>query len=695
MTSAETGGTWQGVREKTGDFNRQSKSGFDMRPFWRGKAFSAHRNDPAPLMWARVFAGVLDNIGLHTYEGEALVGSRAGFVVETLPEDISEGGYRAAVAVHDAHGRRDFWAGWDHTLADYPALLEQGIQGFLKRIAVARTVHNDIRRRENLDAMAVTLEALARFILRHVALTDDAELAAGLCHIAANPPRDFREALQLVWLTHIGFVSQGRCSNALGRLDQYLYPWYRRGRNCGQLTDDKALDLLCHLWARIEELGEVTNICVGGLNPDGGDATNELTYLCIEATRRVQSPHTNLSARFHDTAPDAFYRACFACIQTGVGFPAIFNDHVLLEGLAEIGIPDEVARDYCMVGCIETMLPGRQQAWSDSRFNTPGFMLKALQRLRREGAPSWGQLQAFVQEEIAVGLADHVERVNAHIAQSPATQFPDPFLSALTNDCIARGLDINDGGAEYARFHGIAIMGLATVSDSLAALRKLVLEDKRVSLNVLWDALDGDFFGHEPLRQMLLNRAPSYGNDERYVDDIAAWVVRITSEECLKHRVHGGGRFVAAMAANISNISAGREIGATPDGRHAGVPISDAASPFYGRDRQGPTALLHSVSRPDYHLVLTGSVINMKFEPEFFLDEEGARRFLALMRFFVRERIPELQFNFTGTDLLSEARANPEQYDNLVVRVSGFSEYFTRLSRAVQDDIIRRRAHGA
>ena len=368
---------------------------------------------------------------------------------------------------------------------------------------------------------------------------------------------------------------------------------------------------------------------------------------------------------------------------------------MLIEGLAQLGIPLEVARDHCMVGCIETMLAGKQPAWSDSRFNGPLYLLESLKSLHElpKSEQSYERLIKLFEEQVASGIKSHAAMINDHAAQFPVARFPDPFLSALTQDCIGRGLDINDGGALFPRMHGIAVMGLATVADSLAAVRKLVFEDRLIELNQLMAALEADFDGCEPLRQMLERKAPKYGNDDAYVDDIAAWFVEFVSRRCLDHRLADGGWFVSAMAANVQNISAGRDVAATPDGRKARHPLSDAASPFFGRDLNGPTAFLHSVARPDYRPVLTGSVVNMKFEPEMFADEAGAERFLAMTRFFVRSRIQELQFNFTGNATLAEAQAHPERFANLVVRVSGFSAYFTRLQREVQDDILRRRAH--
>jgi len=482
---------------------------------------------------------------------------------------------------------------------------------------------------------------------------------------------------------------------ALGRLDQYLWPFFKRDLAANRIAREQARELLCHLWSHIEEIGEVTNICIGGLTPDGADATNELSYLCLDSTRLVQSPSTNLSARFHDGSPADFHRACFGVIRTGVGFPAIFNDHVLLEGLEEIGIAPQVARDYCMVGCIETMLAGRQQAWSDSRFNMPLQLMTALNDLRTQADVTYEQVFEAFLAQMSKAIAQHAKDINHHIAAFPADRFPDPFLSALTRDCIGRARDINDGGAEFKRFHGICLMGLATTADSLAALKKLVFEERKVTLPRLMSALDADFRDDEPLRLMLERKAPKYGNDDESVDSIAVELVDWASRECLKHEILGGGRFVSAMAANISNIPAGREVGATPDGRRAFTPLSDAASPYFGRDVHGPTAFLNSVAKPDYHRVLTGSVINMRFDPAQFRSEDGARWFGALTKAFVKNRIPELQFNFTDNATLEAAQKEPQRYGNLVVRVSGFSAYFVYLDREVQKDIMRRRAHGS
>ena len=693
-TTQTTEQTWRAVLDQ----NREQP--FKQRPFdlclhWRACAFFTHDGEPEPLVRAHAFKSVLDNLSMEVDPG-LLLGNCQGLTGNRPPEGVSEDEMQSMVAIHRERGQRDFWAGWDHSLADYPTLLAIGIGGYRDQVRVSMARHKGQKEQAFLQAVDLTLEAFSQFVSRLAETARQAgreDSAATCAAIASAPPRTFLQAVQLVWLTHLAFKTEGRYHMALGRLDQYLWPFYQRDCEQGQFTHEDALEILCHLWTRLDEIGEVQNICIGGLTPDGRDGTNELSYLCLEATKQVGSPHTNLSARFHDATPAAFHRACFEVIRTGIGFPAIFNDHVLIPGLESIGFPADVARDTCMVGCIETMLAGRQPPWSDSRFSTPRYLLKAMDRMAEDPERSYERLIALFRQEIAQGIQDHAAQINAHIARFPVERYPDPFLSALTRNCIERGRDVNDGGAEWPRFHGICIMGLATIADSLAAVKKLVFEEQRLPYDDLIQALHDDFAGHEPLRHMLETAAPKYGNDDPYADDIAASIVQWTSEECLKHHVHSGGRFVSAMAANVQNIAAGKEIGATPDGRHAGTPLSDAASPYFGRDLHGPTAFLASVATPDYRRVLSGSVINMRFDPDHFCDDAGAQRFAALTQYFVAERIPELQFNFTKNETLLAAQQHPARYRNLVVRVSGFSARFVELEPEVQDDIMRRRAH--
>jgi len=684
---------WQDVRDQ---IRRSDGGACDLRPYWRAEAYAAHSEEPETVVRAHAFENVLRHAHPFFYEGESIAGSMRSFTVEGLPDGVGVDALTSAREREAQRGQRDFLAGFDHTLADYPTLLDIGINGYIERTRASLQAHRGRKEEAFLRSVELVLKAFRSFISLYARQAEGRSWALSECleAVAGPAPRTFRQAVQLVWMTHVVFSSEGRHHMALGRIDQYLYPFYKKDMADGALIREDALDVICQLWVRLEETGGIQNICVGGLTPEGLDATNALSYLLLEATRRVQSAFTNLSARFHDATPKRFHRACFDVIRTGIGFPAIFNDHVTIPGLERVGIPLVIARDYCMVGCIETMLAGRQQAWSDSRLNMPLCLTDAMRRLKDLPEPSYEDLERYFRESIEDTVRTHVAKVNAHFERYAPDRFPDPFLSALTQDCIARGKDINGGGALFARFHGVAFIGLATTANSLAAVKRWVFDSEEIAYDALMQALEDDFNGHEVLRCILLNKTPKYGNDTAYVDGIAAQVVEWVSTVCLQHSTSDSGRFVPLMAANVQNISAGKETGATPDGRRALTPLSDAASPYFGSDRQGPTAFLRSVAVPDYKGIPGGTVINMRFDPEQFTNDAGRERFAAFTEFFVKERIAQLQFNFTSNETLRAAQEHPEAHGDLIVRVSGFSAHFTTLDHEVQEDVIRRNAHG-
>lgn len=654
---------------------------FDLSSYWFGKAYLATQAvDPEPIIRAEALRTALLECPKLPHPDALLFGEQEWFVDELPPYIKDKAEFDAACKANRA--RRPFAAGYDHTIPNYPELLSLGIGGLLAKVDASEN------KTQELEGMRISLEAFSEFIAGYAGLDPSGRLA----HIASQPPRDFLEAVQLVWLTHLALSIEGRHHNAVGRLDQWLLPFYEADLAAGRLDRNGALNAICHLWCMVEGMHEITNICIGGQKPDGSDATNELSYLCLEATKLVRSPSTNLSARFHAKSPERYHHACADVIISGIGFPAIFNDEPVIAALVKNGIPLEPARDFAMVGCIEPMIPGRQQAWSDSGFNAPAHLLKALDALPGQGPASHEELFNCFSIRIRKALEEHAASINKQIESHPAAKFPDPFLSALTSDCIARGKDINNGGAEFKRLHGIAAMGLGTLADSLAAIKKLSIENKTIPFTELRDALKKDFAGSEPLRLLLLNGAPKYGNADHYVDEIAKDVVKLFAGECARLHTCDGGRFVICLASNIQNISAGHEIGATPDGRKAWTPLSDAASPYYGRDRNGPTAFIQSVASPDYKDVAC-TVVNMRFDPSYFKGAEGVTRFTSFTKVFVAKGIQELQFNFNDNSTLEKAIERPEDYAGLVVRVSGFSAYFTQLAKAVQYDILKRRPH--
>ncbi len=671
---------------------------FDLARYWRGISYDENPGMPDPMERALALKKTLERVDTHLLEGEPFCGSLDSFRLSSLPPWLPQERYQEGIDAEARKGTRSFWGGIDHTLPDYPMLLADGIGGVRRKAEQAEmALGRTDRERTFLGAVMVALDALSLFIGRHADAAEragDGEMALSLRRITNSPPRGLLDAMRLVWFTHLVLTSEGRGAMALGRADQYLLPCYRRDVEEGILTRREAQDLFCHLWVKIDAMGQVTNICVGGMASDGTDATNELSYLCLEATRLVRSPSTNLSARFHDGTPDDFHVACAKVIRTGIGFPAIFNDHVTVAGLESLGVPASDARDYCMVGCVETMLAGRQPPWSDSRFNLPLCLSAALDELRGRVVLTFNDVWDAFESNVASRLREHTTQVDAHVARYPAEAFSDPLLSALTRDCVARARDLHDGGARFGRYHGFARMGLGTITDSLSAVREAVFIKKLFTFDEVMDAVDADFEGCEHIRRALLNE-PKYGNDIPEVDALAARVVDGFTAACLGERMRGGGRFIPLLGSNIQNISAGRELKATTDGRRAFEPLSDSASPSFGRDLRGPTAFLGSVAVPDYTSSVGGTVVNMRFAPEHFAGDEGVRRFVSFLKVFIKRRIHELQFNFTGTETLADAVAHPERYRDLVVRVSGFSAFFVNLPPEVQNDVIRRRAHDA
>ena len=354
-----------------------------------------------------------------------------------------------------------------------------------------------------------------------------------------------------------------------------------------------------------------------------------------------------------------------------------------------------------MVGCIENFITGKQPPWSDGRYDTPRFFEFLFNRGRGINHPSVGidtgdvseigSMDEFMrryEEQLKYGAEEYMMFFNNENTRFNPKLYVQPFLSCFCDDCIGRGLDINRGGAIYPSVHGVALMGVGTVCDSLAAIEKVVFCDHEATLSEIGDALRGNFEGYDELREKLL-AAPKYGNNDLFVDKYAVWFVDYLYSIFENYRTYDGGRIYIAMAANTSNIWAGRQISATPDGRLAGEPLSDAASPTYGRDKHGVTEVINSVTHPDYTKVACGTVLNQKFTPSAF---EGANRdkLRALLRVYFKKGGQEMQINSTSREVLLDAMEHPENYQSLVVRVSGFSAFFVTLDRSVQLDILAR-----
>lgn len=683
--------------------SEQDRRTFPASAIWRADSFRTTSGMPMTLRRAHALNAVLERCDLIMIPGELLLGSGHGRFMERGDPDALERARQTLAPI----GGRHFGTHADHSAPDYPTLLTAGLPGLMDRIRQTRRSRaTSGHAADFLDSMMLAVEGVADHLERWASAAETAapeadcealpaEQAAMLRRLASHPPSTFWEAMQLVYMTHCIFQMDDRYAMALGRADQYLWPFLKSDLDAGILDHESALLLTEHLVVKLADRGDIQNICVGGLTPSGEDAVNPLSYLIVEAVKRIARPGANLTARISRKTPQEFALACADCARGGSGFPAVYNDDVQVPALAAQGYPLEDARDYCFVGCIEAFISGKQAPWADSRFNLLGCVDEAL-RGDAGSLPSWEEFWGAFADSVRSGVRAHVAGIRSMEAEADARaeDLTSPLLSALTADCIARARDVNMGGARYPSNHGIAGMGIGSVADALAAVKRCVYDTPQYDLAKLRLMLDANFAGYEGERTKLLRDAPKYGNDDEEVDALAVEAAELFCTETLEHRTHLGGRFWPLMAANVANVAAGRELGATPDGRLAGEPVSDAASPSFGRDRNGPTAVIRSVAKVDYALAPGGNVVNMKLHPGAVAGESGLKALAALIRTCFELGGVQLQFNTIGRELLLDAMEHPERHGDLVVRVSGFSAYFTRLERAVQEDVLARTEHG-
>jgi len=681
---------------------------------WRADSFRATVGEPMTVRRALALNAVLDHAPLQHTPGELLAGT--GFPGRFVPAGtIADDKLAADMALVREIGERTFHSHANHHASDYPKLMRLGFGGLIEEVEQSLP-RQDEKGQTFLRSVRLALAGASGFCLRWAtelrqAAGPFAELhafqAGMLERLAVDPPASFWEALQLTYLFHCLTQLDDRGAMAFGRLDQYLRPFYEADLAAGRLTREDIQDLLDHFFAKITITEDVQNITLAGTRPsDGEDASSDLTLHILEACKRVGRPGGNCTVRVHPGSPQRLLEACADVIRTGIGYPAMANEEPIIRGLVEHGYAPEDARDYCCVGCIETQIPGQQAPWADGRAN-PLYMLNLAlfhgqdSLTGQQVVPDSGDPDTFAafyqlfldlaRQQIRglVAAADRQQRLHFDRRED----FASPLLSALVGDCIVRGRDMNDGGARYPGCFGFASMGIGSVADSLAAIRQLVYGEQRFTLDQLRTILQADFAGYGNEREVLLRTVAKFGNDRDEVDQLAVQVVHDLADEYDRHRTPEGGHYFMLMGANVQNISAGREVGATPDGRRAREPLSDAASPTFGRDLLGPTAAIRSTAKLPYHRCVGGNVVNLKLDPACLAGREGCARLAALIRADFALGGQELQFNTTGAHTLRAAIESPDDYRNLVVRVSGFSATYVNLDTAVQQDILARTEH--
>jgi len=547
------------------------------------------------------------------------------------------------------------------------------------------------------------------------------EIAKNCEQVPANPARTFHQALQSIWFTHLAVeIENNSWGYSPGRLDQYLYPFYKKDIEEGRITRDEAKELLGCLWIKFAEIellhqGATANLCqgsvfqnvtIGGQTEEGEDATNDLSYLILEVEKEIKLSQPTLSLRYFDGLKEDFLFKCAEVIKSGGGKPAIFCDNYALSTLSHYGIPLEEARTYTPTGCVEMGIPYSSTLYFGGFLSVPKCLELALNNGKDPltGAklgPETGDPLNFEDynqliEAFKIQLKENAEWVintmNTFYAPYPDL-VPTPFNSSLINDCIAVGKDINEGGSRYTNLLTTYPIGMVTAGNSLTAIKKLVFEDKETRMQEVLEALRVNFKGKEGLRKILFN-APKYGNDDDYADGTVNEVFQLVKEAVYPHYTNPWGDTVAIAYLGVTaHYFHGQTTGATPDGRMACTPYADGSlSAYPGTDHKGPTALIKSATKVD-HTPALATLFNLKFHPEVLNDEERVRKFWALVKTYAEMGGYHIQFNVVDKETLLDAQRNPEKYKDLVVRLAGFSVFFVELAPQVQMEIISRTEH--
>lgn len=672
-------------------------------------------------------------------------------------QDRAEANFSPTLAAINAsgivHAEGNMTAGDGHIAANMARILELGIGGYAAYVrrmdeALDFVSYEDLKKRQLYLAMLDSLAGLSAWIRRYEALARSqaascaepstvgsarraelAEIAATCASIAENAPTSFRQALQLTCFVQMALqIESNGHSVSLGRLDQYLYPFYKKDALAGIVTLERAKELLSCFWLKLLAVKKVRswshtrfsaggplyqNVTIGGVTREGADAVNELSYLILESVGDVKLTQPNLTVRYHKGMSDDFLAAAIEVIKRGFGMPAFNNDEVVIPGMLKLGVSLEDARDYSAIGCIEVAVPGK---WG---YRTTGMSFLNLMRVflatinggldtktgetfhggsgRLESFADFDELMAAWKDQLAYYAKVSVG-IDTAIDVALEELVPDILCSTFTDDCIARGAHIKEGGAVYDYVSGLQV-GIANLGNSLAAVKKFVFEERSVAPKQLLDALESDFAGPggELLRLRLLNQAPKYGNDDDYVDSLVVEAYGAYVGEMAKYHNTRYGRgpigcgYYPGTSSISANVPSGSVVPATPDGRHAWTPLAEGCSPTQGTDTRGPTAVFKSIAKLPTMDIFGGVLLNQKLTPQMISGEGQRNKLIALLRaFFDDLKGWHVQYNIVSRDTLLDAKRNPTKHRDLVVRVAGYSAYFNDLAAETQDDIIAR-----
>jgi formate C-acetyltransferase len=599
--------------------------------------------------------------------------------------------------------------------------------------------HNDpeaYNKQKELEAMSICCDAIIRFAERHAEKARkmaqheadpqrkaELERIAEVCtHVPAHAPRDFWEALQAYWFTHLGVITELNTWDSFspGHLDQHLHPFYKKDLEDGSLTREQAEELLQCLWVKFnnqpappkvgvtaEESATYTdfaNINLGGLRSDGSDGVNEASYLLLDVIDEIRLTQPSSNIQLSKKSPDRFLKRACEIIRKGWGQPSIFNADLVVEELVRQGKSIQDARSGGTSGCVETGCFGKEAYILTGYMNLPKILEVTVNNGidprtgKKIGLETGDPTQFTSFEELFDAFkrqlkhfVDIKTKGNNVIERLFATHMPAAFLSILIDDCIKSGKDYNDGGPRYNTTYIMGV-GIGTLTDSLAAVKYHVFDEKSLTMEQLLVALRHNFQGHERIRQMLWNKTPKYGNDDEYADSLLR-----ASSDAFDQTVSGrmntkGGFYAVNYLSTTCHIYFGSVLGATPDGRIAQEPVSEGVSPVQGADRHGPTAVMKSVAKMD-QVRTGGTLLNQKFSPSLLEGEEGIDNLAHLVRSYFKLDGHHIQLNVVTAETLRSAQANPEKYRDLIVRVAGYSDYFCDLGKVLQEEIIARTEH--
>lgn len=610
-----------------------------------------------------------------------------------------------------------------HCVPGFRRLLEIGFDGLaaIARESLARLETSDSDYQSKADflvAEVLLAEACASLGRRYaeVALasvqsargvrrTELRQIAEVCRQVPSGRARTFHEAVQCLWFGQMLCEAEDAPNaQSPGRVDQLLYPYYRRDVNAGLLTVEETKELLACLWLKLWAPYDVHDTVIGGLLPDGRDATNELSYLLLDVQSEL-GLYRQVSVRCHSQMPSDFLSKACDVVRDGLGVPQFFNDDVLVLSLVKAGFPPEAARDYSIIGCIEMTVPGFADVRAVEHWtNLPKCLELALTNGR---CLSCGEIQGPRTGDVCTvdSFEELMRRYKAQVAHEVRTAvetqpererretetFPMPFLSLLTQDCLERGVDISAGGARLNSSMYCAV-GIPNVADSLAAIRKLAFEEQRLTLAELVAAMESGFEGQETLRQMLLNDAPKYGSDNDYVDSLAREVATHYCDELAAYRDPRGGVYCPSYFSFTLCVSMGMMVGASPDGRHAKAPLANSLCPAEGHAPTSPTVLLNSAAKLNQHLALGGTSLLLDLHPSMTRPTDGDDPLVAMLRTYFDKGGTHAEVTITSPDRLREAQREPRKFAHLTVRVAGYSARFVELGKDMQDHIIERTA---